>query len=170
MKRLLIIVVAGGWLLSAAGAAWADFRDGIEAYKKSDYPTAHREFLVLAKQGMAAAQSNLGLMYSRGHGIPRDDAEAAYWYRLAGEQGLGIAQHNLGILYKNGEGVPKDAVSALMWLNLSLDNGFAGAKASIQALEQQVSKGEVDLARHLKDVWSEKISVQEALRKDAKAD
>lgn len=167
MKRLLLASAAAGlaaWVMAAS----ADFKEGVDAYKKSDYPAAHREFLSLAKQGMAAAQSNLGLMFSRGHGVTRDDAEAAYWYGLAANQGLGIAQHNLGVLFKNGEGVPRDPMQALMWLYLSLDNGYVAAKDSVASLEGQLSKDEIELAKRLKALWAEKLALQDKMKATAK--
>ena len=73
-----------------------------------------------AEQGNAVAQFNLGVMYANGQGVPKDDAEAARWYRLAAEQGHDGAQVNLGIMYDNGEGVPKDPAEAVRWYrNLS---------------------------------------------------
>ena len=45
------------------------------------------EWKPLAEQGMAEAQHNLGLMCSKGEGIPRDDKEAVKWYLAAAEQG-----------------------------------------------------------------------------------
>ena len=41
-----------------------------------------------AEQGDATAQFNLGLMYDTGEGVPKNDAEAARWFRMAAEQGL----------------------------------------------------------------------------------
>ena len=57
------------------------------------------EWKQLAEEGKAEAQYNLGLMYSLGKDIPRNDPEAVKWYRLAAEQGLAQAQHNLGVMY-----------------------------------------------------------------------
>ena len=57
------------------------------------------EWELLAKQGIAEAQYNLGLIFSRGKEVPRDDKKAVNWYRLAVEQGLAQAQHNLGVMY-----------------------------------------------------------------------
>jgi hypothetical protein len=44
------------------------------------------EWELLAKQGIAEAEYNLGLMFSRGKEVPRDDKKAVKWYRLAAEQ------------------------------------------------------------------------------------
>ena len=37
------------------------------------------EWKPLAEQGIAEAQYNLGLMYSNGQDVPRDDEEAVKW-------------------------------------------------------------------------------------------
>jgi TPR repeat protein len=37
----------------------------------------------LNKNGHAAAQYNLGLMYSSGRGVAKDEAEAVRWYAVA---------------------------------------------------------------------------------------
>ena len=77
------------------------------------------ELKTKAEQGNADAQYNLGLMYDLGEGVPRDDAEAVKWYRLAAEQESARAQYNLCFMYAMGEGVPRDYVEALKWLNLA---------------------------------------------------
>ena len=73
------------------------------------------DWLPLAKQGIAEAQYNLGLMYSRGEGVPRDDKEAMRWYRLSAEQGFAESQTNLGLMYGKGQGVPRDDKEAMRW-------------------------------------------------------
>jgi len=39
----------------------------------------------------------LGLIYSKGQGVPQDYKEAVKWYRLSAEQGVAQAQYNLGV-------------------------------------------------------------------------
>ena len=41
-----------------------------------------------AKAGDAEAQSDLGVMYNKGEGVPKNNVEAAKWFRKAAEQGL----------------------------------------------------------------------------------
>ena len=77
------------------------------------------ETRVLAEQGDAISQYNLGLMYDRGVGVPEDDTEAVRWYRLAAEQGDAPAQYFLGSMYDDGEGVSEDDVEAARWHRLS---------------------------------------------------
>lgn len=54
-----------------------------------------RETKLLAEQGNATAQHNLGYMYDFGEGVPKNDAEAVKWYRLAAEQGEVFSQARL---------------------------------------------------------------------------
>ena len=42
---------------------------------------------IFSEQGRAWAQSDLGSLYEDGLVLPRDYAEAVYWYRSAAEQG-----------------------------------------------------------------------------------
>ena len=84
-----------------------------------------------AEQGDATAQINLGWMYSRGRGVPQDDAEAVRWYRRAAEQGEPTAQRNLGWMYKNGRGVPQDDAQAIRWYRRAVEQGYAGAQNNL---------------------------------------
>lgn len=69
--------------------AWADFKAGEKAYQRNDYGAALHEWQPLAKQGQAAAQYQLGLLYANGQGVPKDDAQARKWYEKAANQGHG---------------------------------------------------------------------------------
>jgi len=71
--------------------AEADFEVGVEAWGRSDYDTALREFRLLAEQGHAQAQVNLGIMSSQGRGVPKDSVQAYVWYTLAAGQGDDLA-------------------------------------------------------------------------------
>jgi len=74
------------------------YQRGLAAYTWQDYATAVRIWQPLAQQGMAAAQHNLGVMYSQGQGVARNDAEAVKWYCKAADQGYALGQRNLGSL------------------------------------------------------------------------
>ncbi len=85
MKRLLI----AGILAWKSGAAMAGpYEDGKAAYNRGDYATAFKLWLPLAEQGDATAQYNIGVMYSKGRGVPRDYVYVfAYrWFNLAAAQ------------------------------------------------------------------------------------
>ena len=87
-----------------------------------------------ADQGDAAAQYNLGLMYTNGEGVLEDDAEAVRWFRLAAEQGHAKAQLNLGGMYALGRGLPKDDAEAVRWFQLAAEQGYAKAQGALGAM------------------------------------
>ena len=87
------------------------------AYEKVDYRTVFKNIKILANQGDAPAQFNLGLKYANGKDVPQNFAEAVKWYRKAAEQGHAQAQYALGHKYYDGDGVTQDYVVAHMWTN-----------------------------------------------------
>ena len=70
MNRLtLILVLTLTVLLGSSGVCWgAYWEKGVDAYKRGDYATALKEWTLLAEQGNASAQFQLGLMYTLGEG------------------------------------------------------------------------------------------------------
>jgi TPR repeat protein len=123
---LSVVVVLSGSMVAAQ-----DIYKGSAAYVTGDYTTALKEFLPLADRGNVIAQYNLGNMYSDGQGVPKDDAEAARWYRLAADQGYANAQYNLGVMYVNGTGLLKDDTEAVRWYLLAADQGNANAQYNL---------------------------------------
>ena len=57
--------------------------DGIKAYHRKDYATAHRLWRPLAERGNSAAQSNLGVLYATGRGVPKNHVLAHMWFSIA---------------------------------------------------------------------------------------
>jgi len=69
-----------------------DFEFGVEAWGRGEYDRALQEFRLLAEQGHAQAQVNLGILYSQGRGVPKDSVQAYRWYTLAASQGDDLAE------------------------------------------------------------------------------
>ena len=87
-----------------------------------------------AEQGHAGAQNELGVMYSKGQGVPQDYHEAAKWYRKAADQGHAGAQFNLGGMYHVGQGVPQDDQEAAKWWRKAAEQGDASAQGMLGAI------------------------------------
>ena len=79
MRRIRLLLLFW-WPLTGLAA---DFEAGLGAYNRGDYERALREFRPLAEQGVAPAQTNLGVMYYFGLGVPEDYTKAIWWYRKA---------------------------------------------------------------------------------------
>ena len=126
MKRLLPLLVIYILMLENAGVSQADdFHKGVEAYNKSDYVTALREWLPLGERGDADVQYSLGVMHDLGQGVRQDYMTAVKWYSLAAEQGQPNAQAALGQMHQNGDGLPKDLIRGYM---LYIISAAAGVK------------------------------------------
>jgi uncharacterized protein len=107
-------------------AAWAGpLEDANAAYDRGDYATALPLFRSLAEQGDARAETNLGVMYSKGQGVAQDYAAAAKWYRKAADQEYALGQNDLGGLYEAGHGVKKDYAEIGLSYGKALIGGFA---------------------------------------------
>lgn len=103
LKCLILILIAATAL-------------GVQSAKAQ---TPFEETKALAEQGDASAQSDLGMNYYYGRGVPEDDAQAVKWYRKAAQQGEANAQTYLGFMYAEGEGVQRDNVTAYQWVSLA---------------------------------------------------
>jgi uncharacterized protein len=131
------------WQRSAAARP---FDDGDAAFERGDYVTAMRLWRPLADQGRVVAQTNLGVMYEKGQGVPQDYAAAVSWYRKAADQGFVASQHFLGNRYLNGQGVPQDYAAAMSWFRKAADQGYAAAQASLGIMYEKGQGGTLDYA------------------------
>ena len=112
-----------------------------------DDPTPEEKFEELrekAKNGSAAAQTTLGIMYFTGQAISKDTsgkilstdpAKAAAWFHRAALQGNADAQYNLGVMYHMGEGVEQDNSEAKRWYAKSAAQGHVDAQTNLEAVE-----------------------------------
>jgi hypothetical protein len=130
--RLALNGVIVAVLLSNGNSFAGALEDCADAlYGGGDYAAALRLCRPLAEQGVAAAQTNLGVMYELGEGVPQDFAEAEKWLRRAAEQGDADAQSALGLKYANGEGVLRDYAEAAKWFRKAAEQGDAEAQYSL---------------------------------------
>ena len=157
MRTLLTALTA--LMLFATPVVAGDWEDGYGAYGAGDYQKAFRLWKPLAEQGDVRAQSNLGLMYDLGKGVPEDDAKALYWYRKAAEQGNAPAQHNLGVKYYLGEGVLEDYVQAYAWMSIAATQGNANAKKGKGTLKKEMTREQIAKGQELSSEYWEKYVV-----------
>ncbi|WP_137754497.1 SPOR domain-containing protein [Sphingopyxis sp. L1A2A] len=78
--------------------AYADVKDGVDAWQRGDYQGAVAQWRPEALAGDADAQFNLGQAYKLGRGVPADLDQAEAWYRRAAKQGHLQAEDNLGLV------------------------------------------------------------------------
>ena len=156
-KSLVLFCLTLTILLGSAGmSASADFQKGTAAYKSGDYATALREWEPLAKQGNADAMFNLGTMYRKGEGVPKNYKTAVQWYRIAAWWGHASAQGGLGAMYAFGAGVKKDYARAYMWGNIAATNGNKKAAKWRDVIEKKMTPAEIAEAQKLTHEYCKK--------------
>ena len=108
-----------------------------------------------AALGDAEAELNLARMYSTGHGVPRDDVEAAKWLRRAADQGRVVAQTVLAAMYIAGRGVVKSDTEAVTWERKAADQGYAAAQSMLGSAYEEgkgAPQSDAEAARWLRQV------------------
>src|SRR2546422_535443 len=153
---LLIVTLMLAVVVSACGESTSP-----SSSKQEAASTTEKGLVELKKEadsGDAVAQYDLGRMYAKGEGVPKDAAEAAEWFRKAATQGNALAQVKLGRMYYDGEGVPKDAAEAAEWWQKAAAQGDAPAQ---RGLGWMYANGEGVPKDAVKAVeWYQKAAVQ----------
>ena len=150
--------IAIGLVLLSLGALLAtvqNFQNGLAAAKLRYYGTA-REWRPLAEQGHAKAQYRLGLSYTKGHGVSKDDAEAVKWYRKAANQGHAHGQYSLGLMYFKGLGVTQNFILAYMWFGLSAASGLKYGPSGQDRAAWHMNPAQIAEAQRLARQWLDK--------------
>jgi hypothetical protein len=140
---LLLPVVPLGWIYATRALWWKRTHVGPAlALLALGVPASH----VIANRSLPVdnmwtyslplmtAQSNLGLMYLTGDGVPKDGLKAERWLRRAAEEGVSIAQNNLGLLHAMGNGVKQDSVEAARWFRRAAEQGVALSQVNLGVL------------------------------------
>ncbi len=109
----LLLVWPCAWGLGQPDAPSPDLVAGIGAYNAGDFAFARQHLQAAAGRGEAEAMVNLGYMYARGHGVPRDPAFALDLYRRAATTGDGEAMNAVGYRYNFAN--PPDYAKAVEW-------------------------------------------------------
>ena len=118
-------------------------------YAAGKYADAVAALKPLAEGGNAGAQRNLARAYAQGHGVAKDAAVAASWYRKAALQGNSTAQLELGGMYANGRGVPQNDFEAYVWYSAAARCGSAAAKAQQERIAKTLQPMEIAQAGKL---------------------
>ncbi len=120
--------VAEATPLPKADAVAGRYDAGRSAFEAGDFRLARTIWQPLAEAGNARAQTGLGVIYERGHGVDADAAEGAKWFRRAALAGDAAGQTNLALLHVMGRGVAEDDSQAMTWLRRAADQGNATAE------------------------------------------
>lgn len=127
--------------------------EGEDAYQTAVYAEQRAQWQVLAEQGDARSQRQLGIMYYLGQGTEEDYAVAHDWLSKAAAQGDDVAQMSLGVMNREGHGVPQNRVRAHMWFDLAAQQGNPSARSHLEQLASELSEEQIAEARELAAQW-----------------
>jgi TPR repeat protein len=161
MKKFVSVITALLLSICMNSPLWANYEKGLEALKKNDFETAHKEWIKLAEKGDAQLQSTIAVMYHTGVGVKQNYQKAFYWYKKAAEQGVTAAQANLGVMYAKGTGTSRDLVQSYAWYSvaasaLSLEK-VGSALWGIDYLATKMSAEELKKAKDLSQSYEKKF-------------
>jgi rhodanese-related sulfurtransferase len=91
----------------------------------------------LLSESDPAAQTEWGLRYAHGEGVPRDVDRAVALLCAAGRRGHAAAQYELGWLYANGRGVDRDDALAAAWFRLAAAHGEPHAERLLALMDER---------------------------------
>jgi len=112
---------------NSSGYSLSDFLLDTGFVTKNRLQNASEGIVALQKeyeQGNMRAAHILGLAYSVGIGLSKDDATAVKFYSKAAEQGDAWAQANLGCCYYEGVGIEGNKAEGAKWLLKAADQGL----------------------------------------------
>ena len=118
----------------------------------------YKEYIKAAKKGNADAQFYIGLCYSKGEDVEKDEKKAVYWWRKAADQGHAISQRLVGHAYEVGEGVTKDPLQAVYWYRKSADQGNSVAQLFLALFYMTDKGGQKDYVQAV--YWWRKLAEQ----------
>jgi TPR repeat protein len=112
-----------------------------------------------AQRGNAQAMGVVALMYRRGLGCEKNQAEALKWLEKGAQKGDADAENNLGFLYFQGSGVKQDDREALKWFRKAALQGLASAEGNLGLMYGRGSGVHKDYALSLD--WFRKAAGQD---------
>ena len=134
--------------LADAGDAAAQFGLGFSLANSgtdSDYTQAARWYRLAAEQSHPLAQFNLGVMYSKGQGVARDQSISLMWMSKAAQLGdagaqyeLGIRQHRLSMDRAEEEAIELKT-EAYKWLQLAAAQGYGDSEIGCESVAMDMN-------------------------------
>ena len=114
-----------------------------------DCQEAAQWYLKAAAQSHPRAQYNLGLMYLKGQGVPRDKGLSRLWMSKAANLGDAGAQYEFGMrehrlsMDENSEGALELKIEAYKWLLLAAAQGHEGSETGCDFIAMDLTHSAV---------------------------
>jgi TPR repeat protein len=133
--------IAEQWyrLGAQAGDSYAMYDLGWYYIYRSDEPDRYRKAIAWLKKSTCECPGfyEIGRLYAKGLGVPRDLLEAARWYKRSADLGYAPAQVAYGNLVRSGvAGAPPNAAGALAYYTRAAEQGNGDAMYAIAQMTE----------------------------------
>lgn len=105
-----------------------------EAFDQARYLTALEIAKAAVERGEAQSATLAGRIYQEGLGVPRDEVQAAQWYRKGAELGDFNAMFAFGVLLAEGVAIKKDITGAAQMFEKAAAQGHVTANYNLALL------------------------------------
>ena len=107
------------------------YQHGRTEKEKNSFTEAVKWFRKAAEAGHAKAQGELGLCYSTGTGVEKDETEAVKWFKESARQGVLMSQINYARRLVNGIGTAKNEAEGFRWYQKAAETGNSYAQNGV---------------------------------------
>jgi len=112
----------------------ADLERGIYELNRGEFAAAIEQFRPLVADGYAPAQYQMGVVYQKGYGVPKDGMKALELFELAAQQNDSDAQFELALIYSEGKLVKQDVKKAFALTHKAAKKGLASAQYNLAVM------------------------------------
>lgn len=121
-------------LIGSFPALSNDLELGIYELNRGEFHAAIEQFRPLVAEGYAPAQYQMGIVYQKGYGVPKDGMKALALFELAAEQNYSDAQFELALIYSEGKLVKQDLKKAYDLTYKAAKKGLASAQYNLAVM------------------------------------
>ena len=111
-----------------------DLELGIFELNRGEFLAAIEQFRPLVVEGYAPAQYQMGTVYQKGHGVPKDGMKALALFELSAKQNYSDAQFELSLIYSEGKLVKQDFKKAYELMFKAAKKGLASAQYNVAVM------------------------------------
>jgi len=115
-----------------------NFSKGKDCFSNKDYKNAAEYFRKAAEDGHADAQFNLGILYIKGLGVPKNNEDALRWLGKAAGQGHTGAKKELGLIQSGDQGAKKGVGKNLELLREIIETSDEKTKIMMRLFSTQM--------------------------------
>jgi TPR repeat protein len=140
---LLIFICCTALTLTFKSYA-TDYELGLYELNRGDFTAAIKEFEPLVELGYTPAQYQMGVIYQKGYGVPKNATKAIEFFELAAKRFYADALFELSLYYTEGRFIKKDLKKAYTLMNSAAIKHLPMAQFNVAVMYEQGAGTPID--------------------------